>query len=166
MSVSVIVGWVVLAGFAYWAYRRFKRERRETAEAEDLRAGLRARAEECRKVANACVFKDQYFSLAAKDTEQTNEEIEDHQRKAIAAEQEGRALMLGATVLEVVVKQPTRAKMIEVMQHYVLEFGQRNAQTTDPGVRRHFPRNVPQWDFGRDRAARRRLRRGLIGEVP
>ena len=87
MSVSVIVGWVVLAGFAYWAYRRFKRERRETAEAEDLRAGLRARAEECRKVANACVFKDQYFSLAAKDTEQTNEEIEDHQRKAIAAEQ-------------------------------------------------------------------------------
>ena len=46
--------------------------------------------------------------------------------------------MLGATVLEVVVKQPTRAKMIETMQHYVLEFGQRNAQTTDPEFKDTF----------------------------
>jgi hypothetical protein len=39
---------------------------------------------------------------------------------------------LVAVTLDAVVKKPTKAKMIEVMKHYVLEFGQRSAQAAEP----------------------------------
>lgn len=135
---SEIVSWLILAAVAYAVFQHIKKKRAEAAEAEELRAGLRARGEECRKAAAASALKDQYFSLAASDKEQTTEEIEDHQRKARAAEQEGHALMLAAVTLDAVVKQPTKAKMIAVMQHYVLDFGQRAAQTAAPNMQDTF----------------------------
>lgn len=55
-------------------------------------------------------------------------------KKRAEAAQEGHALMLAAVTLDAVVKQPTKAKMIAVMQHYVLDFGQRAAQTADPNI--------------------------------
>jgi hypothetical protein len=132
MSLSVIVGWGIAAAIAVVAFLYARRMDKDLAETELLRAGLRARAEEYRKAGTASVFKDQYFSLAAADTEQTNDEIEGYRRKAIVGEQEGRALMLVAAALDAVVKQPTKAKMIAVMEHFVLDFGQRTAQTADP----------------------------------
>jgi hypothetical protein len=145
MSLSVIVGWGIAAAIAVVAFLYARRMDKDLAETELLRAGLRARAEEYRKAGTASAFKDQYFSLAAADTEQTNDEIEGYRRKAktndeiegyrrkaIVGEQEGRALMLVAAALDAVVKQPTKAKMIAVMEHFVLDFGQRTAQTADP----------------------------------
>jgi hypothetical protein len=122
----------IAAAIAVVAFLYARRKDKDLAETELLRAGLRARAEEYRKAGAASAFKDEYFSLAAADTEQTNDEIEDYRRKAIVAEQEGRALMLVAVALDAVVKQPTKAKMIAVMEHVVLDFGQRTAQTADP----------------------------------
>jgi hypothetical protein len=105
MSLSVIVGWGIAAAIAVVAFLYARRMDKDLAETELLRAGLRARAEEYRKAGTASAFKDQYFSLAAADTEQTNDEIEGYRRKAktndeiegyrrkaIVGEQEGRAL--------------------------------------------------------------------------
>ena len=122
----------IAAAIAVVAFLYARRRDKDRTEAELLRAGLRTRAEEYRKAGTASAFKDQYFSLAAADTEQTNDEIEGYRRKAIVGEQEGRALMLVAAALDAVVKQPTKAKMIAVMEHFVLDFGQRTAQTADP----------------------------------
>jgi hypothetical protein len=139
MSLSMIVAWGIVAAIAVVAFLHARRKDKDLAETELLRAGLRARAEEYRKHAAASAFKDQYFTLAAADTKQTNDEIEDYQRKAIIAEQEGHALMLVAVTLDAIVKQPTKAKMIAAM---------------GPRVRRHLSDNGTQQNFGRDQAAR------------
>lgn len=131
MSLGLVVGWVIVGVIAVVTFRYATRKDEELTETEQLRAGLRARAEEYRKATTGCA-KDQYFSLGAADNEQTSDEIDDHRRNALAAEQKGHALMLAAVTLDGVVKQPTKAKMIAVMQHYVLEYGQLNAQTADP----------------------------------
>jgi hypothetical protein len=129
---NTLIGWLIVIAVAVAIVLRTIKTYKDKAETEQLRAGLKARAEEYRKEMNVKVFQDQYFSLVAGDKEETEEETVAAQAKALTAKQIGHALSLVAVTLEAVVKQPTKAKMIEVMEHYILEFGQRSAQTAEP----------------------------------
>jgi hypothetical protein len=108
---------------------------RQKAETESLRAALKARIEDYNKLGATRAFQDRVFigfvddDLARGATNnEMREEVEQNKRRALEAERDGRAVMLGAAVLGEVIKQPTKAKMVALMERYVLEFGRSAAK--------------------------------------
>jgi hypothetical protein len=131
MSEGAIVGWLILLLIAYAVYRHIKHRRNEKAEAEHLRALLRARIEDYRKVVAVYATKDRALGLAVKyDREigRPTEEIEANRRRAVEAEQDGRGIMAAIVTLEEVAKQPTKTEMIALMERYVLDFDKDEAE--------------------------------------
>jgi hypothetical protein len=85
-----------------------------------------------KKVGSLRAFQDRFFTDSVKDDIESGifppEDIEKDRMTALEAEQEGRGLFLAAVTLEAVLKHSrTRADMISLMEHYVLEHGRDSA---------------------------------------
>jgi hypothetical protein len=126
-----IGGWLVILLVIAYAIYRYMKKRNENAKAEQVRALLRPRINEYTSEGNLSAAKDQYFSSAVEDDTAHGmppEEIDINRRRALKFERQGRCFLLAATTLEAVIKQPTKAEMIALLERYVLEGGRNQAE--------------------------------------
>jgi hypothetical protein len=122
---------LVLIAYAIWTLAVIRRKRNENAKAEQVRALLRPRINEYTEGAKLSAAKDNYFSSAVEDDTahgRPSEKIDINRRRALEFERQGRSLLLAAKALEEVIRQPTKAEMIAVMERYVLDFGRKQAE--------------------------------------
>jgi hypothetical protein len=127
--------WLVLllaaaVGLCWYLWR----QRNERIAADEVRSILNSRIEEFKKVGSLRAFQDRFFTGSVKDEIESGifppEDIEKNRMRALKAEREGRGLFLAVATFEAVLKHSrTKAQMISLMEHYVLDFGRRNFET-------------------------------------
>jgi hypothetical protein len=120
---------ITAAGLCWYIWRR----RNERVAADEVRSILNSRIEEYKRAGSIRAGEDRYFSNAVKDDLASGwnspEEIEKNRITALNAERDGRGLFLTATTLGAVLKHSrTKAAMVSLMEHYVLEFGRDSAE--------------------------------------
>ena len=150
MDEGTIVGWLILLAAAYAVYRYIRWKRIERAEAEQLRALLKAKIDLYKSGVPVRAAKDRFFTEAVKQDSEHEwiapEEIELNRKRAVEARQEGLGLMTAAMAMEAIVERcPTKAAMVAAMEHYVLEYGRSTSekarlsnQATDPAQRKEI----------------------------